>query len=145
RERPRHARALGGLDHAAGTRGPVERAALAALRRPGIGPPQRPIDDLAGGAPGAAIQLAGHDDPQADARADVQVHELVDVADQPVPALADLGDIHVVLEDRVRAELAVDELHETLAPPSRESVRELDLFATGMHGGGTSRGGAGEL
>ena len=85
--------------------GLLERPASAVRWIPRVAGPDRKVGDLPRRAVRSAVQLAVQDEPHADAGADPQVHEAVHVAPVAARALADGGQVHVVLEAEVGAQL----------------------------------------
>ena len=91
------------------------------------------------------MQMATQHEPHADPGPDVQVHEVRDVLADAPPALADGGQVHIVLEADVRAELELQRLDEPLAPPARQVVGERDLPARGLEHAGAPHDREGHL
>ena len=75
-----------------------------------------------------------------DAGAQVQIHEVVDALAEPLPLLADRGEVHVVLERDLRAQLVLDELDQSLPSPPRQRVCERDLAALRLEHAGAPDG-----
>jgi len=59
----------------------------------------------------------------------VQVHEVLDALAEPLPLLADRGEVHVVLERDLRAQLLLHELDQPLTSPPGQRICECDLTA----------------
>ena len=85
------------------------------------------VPDLAGRSCLAPIQLAAHDEPGADTRTDVQVHEVRDVLAQAEPLLPERRKVHVVLDADLGSEPLLHRLHQTRPAPSGQGVGEGDV------------------
>ena len=68
----------------------------------------------------------------------MQVHEVLDALAEPLPLLADRGEVHVVLERDLRAQLLLYELDQPLTSPSGQRIRERDLTAFLLEHPGTA-------
>ena len=66
--------------------------------------PDRDVVELAGGAVMPALQLAAQHEPRTEAGSDREEHEVVDSARNTVPALAERGEVDVVLDRHSHAQ-----------------------------------------
>jgi len=89
--------------------------------------------DLTGRAVRSLIELPAHHDPEAHTRSYVEVDEIVDVATQPAPPLAEGSEIHVVLEDDRGGELPPDLVQDPLARPAGKVVGEQGMSGRPEH------------
>src|SRR5512132_1433644 len=101
---------------------------------------EREVRDLARRTVRALEQLAAHDDPESHARSYVEIDEIVDIAPQPAPALADRGEVDVVLEHDPGRELLPDLIEDTLARPARKVVCEQGVSGRTEHAGTPDHG-----
>ena len=130
-----------GVGHHAGRAGRgVERAAAAARRIAQIGLRQREVADLARRPGAAAVELAVQDHAHADARAQVQVDEVLDALAEPLPLFADRRQVHVVLERDLGPQLLLDQLDQPLPPPPGQRVGQRDLTALLLEDPGAPHG-----
>src|SRR5438128_1965478 len=97
-------------------RHPGARALRVAVARGRVAGADGQVRDLAGGAGCAPVELAADDDPEADPRADPQEDEALDAAADAARPLAQRGQIHVVVERDLGAELGGDRLEQALLP-----------------------------
>src|SRR6185312_8824304 len=98
-----------------GGRGRLLELAAAAVRRVvRVARADRQVGDLAGRARRAPVELAADDDPEADPRADPQEDEALDAAADAARPLAQGGQVHVVVERDLGAELGGDRLEQAL-------------------------------
>ena len=81
----------------------------------------------------------------ADAGPDVEVGEVGDVLPEPSPLLAEGGEVHVVLEGDLRAQLLLHGFDEPGPAPSGERVRELHGALGGVEDAGAPDGREGHL
>ena len=105
----------------------------------------RHVADLAGGATGAAVELAGDHDAHADAGAHPEEDEVRNAGAGAVAELAQRGQVDVVLEADKRAELAADRAEQALPAPAGQVGSVGEQGAGGIEHARVADTGVGDL
>ena len=106
---------------------PAQRRAAVAGRRA-----DRQVGDLAGRSVRAAVELAAEDHAHADAGAEHQVGERLDVAAAPVGELAERGEVRVVVEVDARPERLAESVRQAGTAPAGQVRRVAQAPVAGV-------------